>query len=170
MDKHTIITVDNISASIVKEALAHTLTAVFEIFPDVHIEIGFDATEHDVTEQYSRLGEENANRGSKHMDTQTINNDMLIRHICENCGKEELLTSEEGHDTGWDYPPRMGSFGVISARTCGSCTIDTTLWWQLEVLKTPVEKLSEKHLQTLERILSEPMSILPSRDTQEGND
>ena len=86
---------------------------------------------------------------------------MILRHICENCGKEEVLSSEEGYKQGWDYPPKIGKFKVISPRTCGACGIDTTLWWEVTYNKTPVEELSERHRQTLERILAEPESILP---------
>lgn len=35
------------------------------------------------------------------------------RHICEVCGVEEILTPAEAFDLGWDYPPRMGQFGVV---------------------------------------------------------
>ena len=87
--------------------------------------------------------------------------DRLLRHICETCGKEELLTSEEGFDHGWDYPPRVGAIGGISPRTCGCCGVETTLWWALLVMKMPVTELSDRHQQTLFRILSEPESILP---------
>jgi predicted RNA-binding Zn-ribbon protein involved in translation (DUF1610 family) len=87
--------------------------------------------------------------------------DMVLRHICENCGKDEILSVEEGYKQGWDYPPKMGAFGVISPRTCGNCGIDTTLWWELQANKTPFEQLSEKHKKALERILSEPDSIMP---------
>ena len=85
---------------------------------------------------------------------------MVLRHICENCGKEEIVSSEEGFKRGWDYPPKMGNFKVISPRTCGNCSMRTTLWWELEVNKTPIEQLSEKHLKTLKRIWDEPESIL----------
>ena len=84
--------------------------------------------------------------------------DTFLRHICENCGKEETLTSEQGFQQGWDYPPRMGMFGVLSPRTCGNCTIDTTLWWR--VTCEEIQDLSEKDLKILNRILDEPESIL----------
>lgn len=42
--------------------------------------------------------------------------DPLYRHVCEVCGKTEDLTSEQGFEQGWDYPPRMGIFGVVSPR------------------------------------------------------
>jgi hypothetical protein len=90
-----------------------------------------------------------------------ITADIKIRHICENCGKEQLLTSEEGFNSGWDYPPRFGEFGVVSPRTCGNCVITTTLWYEIVIKKTPVSQLSEKHLQTLWRIQSEPGNLLP---------
>ena len=32
-----------------------------------------------------------------------------LMHICEVCGKTEILTSEESFNAGWDYPPRMGA-------------------------------------------------------------
>jgi hypothetical protein len=35
------------------------------------------------------------------------------RHICEVCGVEEILTPSQAFDVGWDYPPRMGQFGVV---------------------------------------------------------
>lgn len=85
---------------------------------------------------------------------------IILRHICENCGKEQLLTSEEGYQQGWDYPPRIGDFKIVSPRTCGDCGIDTTLWWEITCNKTAPEQLSERHKQTLKRILSEPESII----------
>ena len=87
--------------------------------------------------------------------------DALLVHICENCGKKELLTSEEGFNQGWDYPPKIGNYKIISPRTCGDCDIQTTLWWEMNVNKTPITQLSEKHKETLNRILSEPESVTP---------
>jgi hypothetical protein len=49
----------------------------------------------------------------------------------------------------------MGQFGVISARTCGSCYIDTTAWWQISVNNKKPEELSEKHKATIKRIQGE---------------
>ena len=82
-------------------------------------------------------------------------------HICEVCGKEEILTSEAAFLAGWDYPPRMGAFGVVSPRTCPDCSIMDTLWAALILKKKKVEDLSDRHEQTLKRILGEPGSILP---------
>lgn len=76
-------------------------------------------------------------------------------HICEVCGKEELLTSEEAFNEGWDYPPNIGSFGIIGPRTCPNCRLDDTLWFELTMKRTPVEELSERHKKTLSRIVRE---------------
>jgi hypothetical protein len=92
---------------------------------------------------------------------------MRLIHICENCGKTEILTPEEAYEQGWDYPPLMGTFGIISPRTCCNCGIDTTLWHDLEIEKTPIDQLSDKHKETLMRILGEPDSITPKDLAQE---
>lgn len=31
---------------------------------------------------------------------------MLLRHICEVCGKEEILTPEQAYDQGWEVNSR----------------------------------------------------------------
>ena len=38
--------------------------------------------------------------------------DRKLIHICEVCGKTEMLTPAEAFNDGWDYPPRMGGFGI----------------------------------------------------------
>ena len=85
---------------------------------------------------------------------------MKLLHVCEVCGKTEILTPEEAYDLGWDYPPMMGSFGVVSARTCPNCPIDKTLWWKITINNSNLNNLSEKDKETLNRIISEPKSIL----------
>lgn len=85
---------------------------------------------------------------------------MRLKYICETCGKIEIYDDEEkAFVNGWDYPPKMYKFKVISPRTCGNCLIHTTLWWKLVAENTPVEELDERHKQTLKRILTEPESI-----------
>lgn len=51
-------------------------------------------------------------------------------HICEVCGRYEEITSEEAFNSGWDYPPDFGSFGVLSPRTCPDCDMKDTTWWK----------------------------------------
>jgi len=83
-----------------------------------------------------------------------------LRHICEICGKDEVLLPSEAFDSGWDYPPRMGHFGIISPRTCGDCPMDGTLWWAL-TSGARAQDLTEAQRATVERINGEPETILP---------
>lgn len=86
---------------------------------------------------------------------------MKLKHICEVCGKEDTIDSEEAFELGWDYPPRMGKFKVLSPRTCPNCTIEKTVWWALAMETKPLEDLSQKQIDTLVRIQNEPLSIMP---------
>jgi hypothetical protein len=76
-------------------------------------------------------------------------------HTCEVCEKEVFLTSAESFDQGWDYPPTMGAWKVVSPRTCGNCSIDKTLWWALAADKKTQEDLTPKQLATLAKIQNE---------------
>ena len=83
-------------------------------------------------------------------------------HICEVCGKKEILTPEEAYEKGWDYPPKIGFYGIVSPRTCGDCSVIDTLWWAIRKnnLRIP-QDLDEHQREVLDRILGEPASILP---------
>lgn len=91
----------------------------------------------------------------------------VLRHICEVCGTEKVMTSRQGFEEGWDYPPRMGAFGVVSPRTCGNCPINQTLWWRITIEKADPKRLSAADQVLLHRILGEPESI---RIATPGND
>lgn len=78
-----------------------------------------------------------------------------FEHWCEVCGKTETLTSEKAFESGWDFPPRMGSWGVISPRTCGSCPMVGTVWWAVVVDEYDIELLSLMQRKVLARILNE---------------
>lgn len=79
--------------------------------------------------------------------------DTVREYVCENCERTETLTEREAFSQGWDYPPFMGSWGVVSARTCPDCGINTTAWWHLITLGS--QDIPEKHMRTIERILAE---------------
>ncbi len=84
-------------------------------------------------------------------------------HYCESCGKKEFITAKEAFDDGWDYPPTMGSFGLLSPRTCGDCGIEKTLFWKIQQQEIPIvieKSLSENELKTWKRIKNEPESLL----------
>lgn len=85
----------------------------------------------------------------------------VLRHMCEVCGKDENLSPAAAFDAGWDYPPRMGAFGVLSPRTCGNCGIQDTVWWALMSEGKSVSGLTSKQLEVVRRIQGEPLTILP---------
>ena len=85
---------------------------------------------------------------------------MKLKHICEVCGREEVLTPEEAFEKGWDYPPMMGYYGIVSPRTCPDCSIENTVWWKLSSKNTFVSELTSKELEVIQRIQNEPESIL----------
>lgn len=87
-----------------------------------------------------------------------------LRHLCEVCGRDEILTPAEAFDAGWDYPPRMGQFGVVSPRTCPTCPMTATVWAALTLEQRSREDLTEEQLDVVARILSEPMSITVEDD------
>jgi hypothetical protein len=74
-------------------------------------------------------------------------------YVCEVCGRVEELTEKDAYDTGWDYPPFIGLWGVVSPRTCGgpTCSVEKTAYWA--VLNDT--ELSEHHRATITRILQE---------------
>ena len=84
-----------------------------------------------------------------------------IKCVCEVCGRTEILTPEEAYKQGWDYPPYMGTFGVISARTCPDCLITETAWAALVLDKKPLWELSKRQVEAINRILTEPESLIP---------
>ena len=54
----------------------------------------------------------------------------MSTYICEVCDVTEELEPDGAFNSGWDYPPFMGAWGVVGARTCPSCTIDKTAWFE----------------------------------------
>ena len=94
-------------------------------------------------------------------DKRIVFGDKPFRHICECCGRVEILTSREANDQGWDYPGEgaiysSSMFGVLSPRTCGKCGITETAYWAIAVEGKTTAELSENQLQAVERIMQEP--------------
>lgn len=89
--------------------------------------------------------------------------DTPLVHICEVCGLREIITPREAFEAGWDYPPGMGRFGIVSPRTCPNCRMEDTVWAELELKKKPASVLTSGQVQTILRILTEPDSILPEK-------
>ena len=84
---------------------------------------------------------------------------MKLRHICEVCGIEEILDSEDAYQQGWDYPPKMGVFGIISPRTCPKCPTQETVWWALAMQHEAPDQLTDQQRAAAERMAAEPASI-----------
>jgi len=87
--------------------------------------------------------------------------DIYLRHICEICDKEEILTVEEGYRRRWNYPPKAGPFRALFPRTCGKCLANDSVWWDMILLKGSFSQITERQERALRRILNEPKSILP---------
>lgn len=85
-------------------------------------------------------------------------------HYCEVCGRKEFITAREAFDDGWDYPPNIGHFGILSPRTCGNCLMKDTLFWKINMGGgLPIVRegeLSPEELKTWRRIKGEPESLL----------
>ena len=84
-------------------------------------------------------------------------------HYCESCGAKVYCTAQEAFDNGWNYPPRIGMFGVLSPRTCGNCRMIDTLYLKVMKQKIPIvieSELTEMELRTWQRIKNEPESLL----------
>jgi hypothetical protein len=85
-------------------------------------------------------------------------------HYCEVCGRKEFITADEAFNDGWDYPPQIGSFGMLSPRTCGDCTMENTLYMKINSPnRLPIvfeKELTPEELITWRRIKAEPESLL----------
>ena len=75
------------------------------------------------------------------------------KYVCEVCGKQSIYDNpEDAVNEGWDIPPFIGMYGVISPRTCPDCTVENTVWLKLENHDT----LNRHDLEVIDRIKHEP--------------
>lgn len=99
-------------------------------------------------------------------------NERPFWHYCEVCGKKEFITAQDAFDSGWDYPPNKGQFGLLGPRTCGDCLLTDTLFWRVNTdkkipLPIVVEgALTPEELVTWKRIKGEPESLLVDEETE----
>ena len=119
------------------------------------------------TDKYTYLLRLNPNKGEYNLYCYCYVKEWLNGHmkdaakgICEVCGRKEILTPQEAFDQGWDYPPMMGHFGVLSPRTCPNCNMMDTVWAAITMLGKRAEDLTDEQQQVIVRIVSEPDSIL----------
>ncbi len=91
-----------------------------------------------------------------------------FHHVCEVCGRDEVLAPDEAHAAGWDYPPRMGVFGLVSPRVCPKCPMAQTVWWAVTVDGYTAEMLTDRQRAAVERMLAEPESLAVAPEEDEN--
>lgn len=124
-----------------------------EIVDGAHKELNEEA------QQMRRVEEETKQR----LDLLESMNSRPFWHCCEVCGTKVYCTAQEAFDAGWNYPPQIGSFGLLGPRTCGKCSMTGTLFFKVHQQEIPIvieRTLTEKELQTWQRIKNEPESLL----------
>jgi len=102
-------------------------------------------------------------RKAKHREVLDSMNFRPFWHYCEVCGKKEFCTAEEAFNAGWDYPPKIGTFGLLGPRTCGQCSLTNTLFWKVHQQSLPIViegTLTNKESTVWKRIKGEPESLL----------
>lgn len=85
-------------------------------------------------------------------------------HCCEVCGKKEFLRAEDAFEAGWDYPPKMGKWGILSMRTCGECRMTDTIYWKF--VTGAMTELTDRDRETIERIYNETFSLISGNDAK----
>jgi len=71
--------------------------------------------------------------------------------VCEVCGRTDEVTDDKAFKIGWDYPPFMGAWGVLSPRTCPDCRMTDTAWWAIQT----GQELTEKQIEFAEAVMKE---------------
>ncbi len=126
-----------------------------------------DAAHKELNEEAQRMMQEEE-KAKQRLELLESMNSRPFWHYCEVCGAKVFCTAQEAFDAGWDYPPKIGLFGFLGPRTCGRCSVTETLFFKVQQQKIPIvfeEALTEKELQTWQRIKEEPESLL---DEEEG--
>ena len=123
----------------------------------------YESAKRELAEESARIQSEDEAR-EKRRELISSMRERPFWHYCEVCGKKEFITAQEAYDSGWDYPPHMGHFGLLGPRTCGDCRLIDTLYWKVLTSGTlPVVcdgALTPEELVTWQRIKGEPESLL----------
>lgn len=132
-----------------------------------------DKAREELAEEAERIHREEDERRRRKELLESMNT-RPFWHYCEVCGKKKFITAKEAFDSGWDYPPQMGYFGLLGPRTCGGCLLKDTLYWRVNTEKKvslPIvveEMLTPEELVTWKRIKGEPESLLDSEANEAG--
>ena len=123
----------------------------------------YESAKRALAEETARLQSEEEAREKRRLLVDSMR-ERPFWHYCEVCGKKEFITARDACDSGWDYPPHMGNFGLLGPRTCGKCQLKDTLFWKIHTGGTlPIVcegDLTPKELVTWRRIKGEPESLL----------
>jgi len=143
--------------------------AIFQVVDD-NIQLRMDLPDYGLLEHSRRELQEEAERIRKKENEQRERMDLLesmntrpFLHVCEVCGKREFISAQEATKGGWDYPPHIGSFGLLGPRTCGDCSLTDTLFWKVHQQSLPIvieSQLTKEEMITWRRIKYEPQSLL----------
>lgn len=92
---------------------------IYEVV-DNEILLRMDESHPEIIEKARRELAEEEERICKEDEVANKHNELLesmktrpFWHYCEVCGKKEYITAQDAFDTGWDYPPQMGHFGLL---------------------------------------------------------
>lgn len=121
-----------------------------------------DAAHNELNKEAQRMKQEEEEAKQRSALLESMNS-RPFWHYCESCGAKIYCTAQEAFDNGWDYPPRIGAFGLLGPRTCGNCTMIDTLYLKVMKQKIPIvieSNLTEEELRTWRRIKNEPESLL----------
>lgn len=121
-----------------------------------------DAAHKELKEEAQRMKKEEEEAKQRLALLESMNS-RPFWHYCESCGTKVFCTAQEAYDEGWDYPPKIGTFGVLGPRTCGNCCMINTLYLKVMRQKIPIiikSNLTENELRTWQRIKNEPESLL----------
>lgn len=121
-----------------------------------------DSAHKELSKEAQQMKQEEE-KAKERLDLLESMNSRQFWHYCECCGKKAFITSKEAFDDGWDYPPQIGSFGLLGPRTCGECDITSTLYWKVQQQTMPIvieSTLTKEELKTWRRIKNEPESLL----------
>lgn len=128
-----------------------------------------DKAREELAEEAERICREDEGK-SKRKELLESMNTRAFWHYCEVCGRKEFITAQEAFDSGWDYPPKMGHFGLLGPRTCGGCLLKDTLFWRVNTNKKiplPIViegTLTSEEFVTWQRIKGEPKSLLDAEE------
>lgn len=128
-----------------------------------------DKAREELAQEAERIQREDEDRRKRKELIESMNT-RPFWHYCEVCGRKAFITAEDAYLGGWDYPPQMGHFGMLSPRTCGDCTMADTLYMKIIAPgRSPIvleKELTPEELITWRRIKAEPESLLVDEPDQ----